>query len=289
MGIPIERRLVLTGALAALLAVTGQASFASALPAGNREQDVLTYHGDSARTGWNQNEHILTTSNVRHGAFGRLHAVRLDGRVDAQPLVVAKQAIAGAGVHNVVYVATENDSVYAVDAGDGSVLWTRSLGTPVPDSYKDGDDNVYPVVGILGTPVIDRARGDLYVVADTLVGTTDAYVVHALALTSGQDEVAPVTVAISAPLSNGQTWTFSPRYQLQRSGLAADGTSLYVPFGSNSDIDPDKARGTIVRYDKRTLARLERRGDGSSGGAARGVLSELDLAIGVRARDRRVG
>jgi hypothetical protein len=250
------RRLVLTGPLLALLAGAAQVSAASVAPA-VAAQDVLTYHGDSGRTGWNANERILTTSSVRPHAFGRLHDVPVDGRVDAQPLVVTKQAIAGGGVHDVVYVATENDSVYAIDANDGTVLWMRNLGTPVPDSDKDGDDNVYPVVGILGTPVIDRSRNAIYLVADTLDGTVDNYVVHALSLDAGADKVQPVTVAISAPLGDGRTWTFGPRYQLQRSGLAADGTSLYVPFGSNSDIDPDKARGTIVRYDKRTLARLD--------------------------------
>jgi hypothetical protein len=255
--IAVLRRLVLTGPLVVLLAGAAQASAASVSAPPSGAQDVLTYHDDSGRTGWNSNERVLTTANVRPRAFGRLHDVAVDGRVDAQPLIVTKQTIAGGGVHDVAYVATENDSVYAIDANDGTVLWMRNLGAPVPDSYKDGDDNVYPVVGILGTPVIDRSRNAIYLVADTLVGTVDSYMVHALSLDAGADLVKPVTVAITAPLGDGKTWTFGSRYQLQRAGLAADGTSLYVPFGSNSDIDPDKARGTIVRYDKRTLARLD--------------------------------
>ncbi len=220
-------------------------------------QDVLTYHGDSARTGWNANERVLTTSNVRQSAFGLLHTVHVDGRVDAQPLVVTRQRIARAGMHDVVYVATENDSVYAIDADSGAILWTRSLGAPVPDSVKDGDDNVYPVVGILGTPVIDRSREALFVVADTLEAGMDTFTIHSLGLRSGADLVKPVVVAISAELSNGTTWTFDPRYQLQRPGLAAAGGSVYVAFGSNGDIDPTKSRGAIVRYDEGTLARLD--------------------------------
>src|SRR4029077_8164121 len=100
--------------------------------------------------------------NVNSQSFGLLHIVALDGRVDAEPLVVMQQAIAGKGVHNVVYVATENDSIYAIDADDGSILWQRSFGHAVPDEYKNNDDNVFPVMGILGTPVIDRSAGAIY-------------------------------------------------------------------------------------------------------------------------------
>jgi outer membrane protein assembly factor BamB len=218
---------------------------------------VLTYHNDSGRTGWNPNERVLTTSNVRASSFGLLHTVHLDGRVDAQPLIVTRQPIARGRLHDVAYVATEQNSVYAIDANSGAVLWSRNLGTPVPDSVKDGDDNVYPVVGILGTPVIDRSRGALFVVADSLEGSADTFTLHALALRTGLDVTAPTVVTVSAPLSNGATWTFDPRFQLQRAGLAASAGSVYVPFGSNGDIDYTKARGTIVRYDEGTLARLD--------------------------------
>src|ERR1700722_12059998 len=133
-------------------------------------QDVLTYHGDTFRTGWFSAETQLTASNVTPQTFGLLQTVTLDGRVDAEPLYVAHEIIAGQGIHNVVYAATENDSVYAIDADSGSILWQRSFGAPVPYTYKDSDDNVYPVMGILSTPVIDRtmsAAGAMYVVADT--------------------------------------------------------------------------------------------------------------------------
>jgi hypothetical protein len=93
--------------------------------------DVLTYHGDNFRTGWFSAETMLTASNVTPETFGLLQTVTLDGRVDAEPLFVTEQAIAGEGIHNVVYVATEQNTVYAIDAENGTILWKRSLGTPV--------------------------------------------------------------------------------------------------------------------------------------------------------------
>ena len=97
----------------------------------------------------------------------------LDGRVDAEPLFLSNQAIDGQGHARRVYVATENNSLYALDAAAGTVLWQRNFGPPVPDSYKSGDDNVYPVMGILGTPTIDRNLNALFVVADTFNSSND--------------------------------------------------------------------------------------------------------------------
>ena len=216
--------------------------------------DVTTYHGDSLRTGWFATETQLTTSNVRPSTFGMLSTVVLDGRVDAEPLVLLDQPIDGSGNHNVVYVATENDSLYAIDADSGAILWQRSFGTAVPDSWKNGDDNVYPIMGILGTPTIDRSLNALYVVADTFQSSSDTFTLHAVALNNGNDLVTPVPIGFTVPLQHGKTWTFNPKYQLQRAGLLESGGSIYVTFGSNGDIDPDISRGTIVRYDATTLA-----------------------------------
>jgi hypothetical protein len=185
-------------------------------PAGT-PQDVLTYHGDNFRTGWFSSETQLTASNVTAQSFGLLQTVALDGRVDAEPLVALQQMIDNQGVHNVVYVATENNSVYAVDADSGSILWQRNFGPPVPDSYKSGDDNVYPVMGILGTPVIDRTAGAMYVVADVYNGSSDAFQLHAISLSNGND-LGFVTIQLSAKLVDGTTWTFNSQYQLQRAG-----------------------------------------------------------------------
>ena len=225
-------------------------------PQAGTPQDVLTYHGDNFRTGWFAAETVLTAGNISAQSFGLLQTVSLDGRVDAEPLVALQQMIDGQGVHDVVYVATENNSVYALDASDGSQLWQRNFGTPVTDSYKSGDDNVYPVMGILGTPVIDRTAGAMYVVADVFNGSVDAFQLHAIALSNGNDLINSVTIQFSEKLLDGTTWTFNPRYQLQRAGLLEANGSIYVSFGSNGDINPNISRGTIVRYDAGTLKRL---------------------------------
>jgi hypothetical protein len=222
-------------------------------------QDVLTYHGDSLRTGWFSTETQLTAGNVNPQSFGLLETVTLDGRVDAEPLYVTQQSIDGQGIHNVIYAATELNSVYAIDADSGSILWQRTFGAPVPDTYKNNDDNVYPVMGILSTPVIDRtvgSAGAMYVVADTFNGTVDTFRLHSISLSNGKDLVTPAVISFTGTLADGTTWTFNPQYQLQRPGLLESNNTIYVAFGSNGDIVPTQSRGTILRYNAKTLAQL---------------------------------
>jgi len=219
-------------------------------------QDVLTYHGDNYRTGWFSSETQLTVSNVNGNSFGLLKVVTLDGRVDAEPLYVSQQAIQNKGTRNVVYVATENNSIYAIDADTGAILWRKNFGPPVPDAYKSGDDNVFPVMGILSTPVIDRNLGNLYFVSDTYNGSSDVFKLHAISLVTGKNVTKPTAIKTSARLENGSTWTFNPRYQLQRPGLLEANGAIYVAFGSNGDINPNISRGVIVRYDANSLARI---------------------------------
>jgi hypothetical protein len=211
-------------------------------------QDVLTYHGNTGRTGWFSAETQLTTSNVTPETFGLLETVALNGRVDAEPLYATQQSIDGQGVHNVVYVATEEDNVYAIDAETGSILWTRNFGKPVPYTYKSFDDNVYPVMGILSTPVIDRTAGAMYVVADTFNGTVDTFRLHSISLSNGADLVLPAVISFTGTLADGTTWTFNPQFQLQRPGLLESSGTIYVAFGSNGDTVPDQSRGVILRY-----------------------------------------
>jgi len=222
----------------------------------NSAQDVLTYHGDNLRTGWFSAESQLTVSNVIAGSFGLLKTVVLDGRVDAEPLYVSQQTIVNKGVHNVVYVETENNSVYAIDADNGAILWHKRFGNPVPYSYKNFDDNVFPVMGILSTPVIDRTLGYLYFVNDAYNGTVDAFHLHAIALSSGKNALKPVTIKTSTRLADGTIWKFNPKYHLQRPGILEANGAIYVAFGSNGDINPDQSRGTIVRYDAASLLQL---------------------------------
>ena len=132
--------------------------------------NVTTWHNDLARSGVNSQETILTTANVNTTTFGRLFSVTVDGQVYAQPLVLSGVSIGG-GTHNVVYIATEHDSIYAIDADSGATYAQVSLipagGTTVNTSsdLTPACGDIQPEVGITGTPVIDPSSNTLYVVA----------------------------------------------------------------------------------------------------------------------------
>ncbi|MGH9614466.1 MAG: pyrrolo-quinoline quinone [Bryobacteraceae bacterium] len=242
---------------------------------------VLTYHNDNNRTGWNPAETILTPANVHSQSFGKLFSQRVDGFVYAQPLVVSGVGIPGKGIHNVVYVATEHDSVYAFDAGgntgqDASPLWHVSfLGagvTTVP--YQDtGCDQIMPEIGITGTPVIDPSSGTLFVVAmtkETSKGTT-AYVhrLHALDITTGKERAdSPVTIqATVAGRGDGSTTiTFEPRSYKQRPGLLLVNGVVYAAFSSHCDLG--RYHGWLIGYNSHTLAQVAVYNDTTDGGAA---------------------
>ena len=162
---------------------------------------VTTYHNDNARSGLNYKESILTQANVNSTTFGKLFTYAVDGQVYAQPLFVPGVTIAGKGKHNVVFVATENDSVYAFDAdsnagANATPLWQAAFANPaqgitaVPASDVSCE-NINPQIGITGTPVIDQTTGTLYVVAKTkqTSGTTVQYYqwLHALDISSGAE------------------------------------------------------------------------------------------------------
>src|SRR5258708_33226801 len=147
-----------------------------AAPLAARGTDVLTYHNDVSRTGANLNETTLTPQNVNASSFGKLFSYKVDGQVYAQPLEVSNLSIGGK-VHNVLFVATQNDSVYALDANNPTagprhdgVLWQDSFIDPAkgitPVPFQDVETNdITPVLGITGTPVIDRATNSLHVVS----------------------------------------------------------------------------------------------------------------------------
>ena len=175
--------------------------------------DVLTYHNDNSRTGANLNETTLTPQNVNASSFGKLFSYKVDGQVYAQPLEVSQVRMSDGKVHNVLIVATENDSVYALDANDptagprhNGVLWQTSFIDPAkgitPVPAQDVENNgVGPTYGITATPVIDRATGTIYVVSQVKEQPTDAggphYVqqFHALNLVNGKEkDGGPVTI-----------------------------------------------------------------------------------------------
>lgn len=221
------------------------------------QQSVTTYHYDNLRSGWNSQEEILTSSSVSSPSFGLLYSVALDDQVDVQPLVVPRVYFGGgahAGEHDVVYVATENDTVYAIDARTGTILLQRSLGSPVPSPL--GCNNNGPNVGINGTPVIDRDHDTMYVIAYTLEAGSPVYRIHALDLRTLADRVPPVVVAASHILKNGSSFAFNATYQRQRPGLLLANGNVYAGFGSFCDFRADVSRGWVLGWRAGSLTPL---------------------------------
>ena len=218
--------------------------------------NVTTHHYDNLRTGWNQSETVLTPNAVRGATFGLLASVPLDEQVDAQPLLLTGQNIAG-GLHDVVYVATENDTVYALDAASGAVLLQTSLGTPVPISALPGQcGNNSASVGINGTPVIDAAHGILYVIAYTYTNKKPNYYLHALNIDTLADSVAPLEISATAQLTNNTTYKFNPAANRQRAGMLLANGNVYAGFASFCDINANLSRGWVLGWQTGTLTPL---------------------------------
>jgi outer membrane protein assembly factor BamB len=209
---------------------------------------VTTYHYDNLRTGWNHSETVLSAASFP-ATFGILQTVTLDDQVDAQPLLVPGLQIAG-GVHDVVYVVTQNNSVYAIDASSGIVLLQRNLGPPVPRPLSCGNNG--PAVGITSTPVIDLKRGLMYLIA-YLNGTNPTYQIYALNLTTLADGIAPRVARASQTLTDGTTFHFNARYQRQRPGLLEFNGAIYAGFGSFCDFSANLSRGWVLGWRAGTL------------------------------------
>jgi hypothetical protein len=213
---------------------------------------VTTYHYDNFRTGWNNNETTLSAANFPSN-FGILQTVTLDDQVDAQPLVVPGQTIAG-GTHDVVYVATESNSIYAIDANSGAILVHTNLGSPVPTPLSCNNNG--PNVGITSTPVIDLSTNTLYAMA-YVNGSSPMYQLHALNLDTLADLTgSPVTVAASHTLTNGSTFTFNAQYERQRTALLEMNGNIYAGFGGFCDFAANVSRGWVLGWNASTLAPL---------------------------------
>jgi len=225
----------------------------------NPNSAVLTYKNDVAHSGANRNETALTLSNVNALQFGKRVAFPVDGQVYAQPLFMPNVTIGGA-VHNVVFVATENDSVYAFDADStdsaAAPLWKTSFlggannATTVPASSV-GCNDINPVIGITSTPVIDPSTNTIYVVAFTKEGSSLVYRLHALDLTTGTDMASIVisgTVNGGGQGSSGGKIKFDPTHERQRANLLLNPVNgqIYMTFASFCDITP--YHGWIMAY-----------------------------------------
>jgi hypothetical protein len=201
--------------------------------------NVLMQHNDLSRTGANTSETTLTTANVTNN-FGKLFTDSVDGQVYAQPLYVENLNISG-GMHNVVFVCTESNSVYAFDADTGgTTYWHTNLGTPFIPTCSD----LTPVVGITGTPVIDLSSGTLYV--DTKLASGPAQKLHALDITTGSEKFGgPVTISASS---------FSATVEHQRPGLLLLNGVVYLSFGSHCD--NGSYHGFVLGYNATNLSQV---------------------------------
>ena len=248
-GLMQPSRKALAAAALTLIAATSMAAAGKV--------NVATYHGDTLRTGWNDAEASLTPTVVSGTTFGLLEQVTLDDQVDAQPLLITGITIAGAE-HDVAYVATENNSVYAVDASSGSLLLHVNLGTPVPQSQLPGAcGNNGPNVGITSTPVIDIASQTIYAIAYVYTGAAEQFVLHALDLSTLADKVAPVVVTASNTLAGGKTvYTFDAHASRQRPALLEAEGNIYAAFGSYCDLSVKASRGWMLGWNAATLAPL---------------------------------
>ena len=235
---------------------------------------------DPGTTGANPRESILNATNVRVAGFGKLYSYYVDGAVYAQPLYVPALEVPGRGRHNVLFVATMNDKVYAFDADRaGPPLWIRDLTneaagiTPVPvtDITNNNDLNVVGNVGIMGTPVIDPGSKSLFLVARTREHSTYLQRLHKLDLASGKDQAPPAVIEAAvksaARDAAGGTLRFDPRAGNQRPALALVNGSVVIAWASHEDIRP--YHGWIMAYDARSLkqtAALCTTPDGAEGG-----------------------
>jgi hypothetical protein len=218
---------------------------------------ITTYHVDNNRTGWNSHETVLTPSNVGSSSFGLLKTVALDDQVDGQPLFVPGVTISAGshrGLHDVVYVATEGNTIYAIDAEAGTVLLKPNFGAPV--GFPLGCSNNGPNVGINSTPVIDLTSNTLYVVIYTQDSTGPTYRIHALDLGSLTDKVAPQLITASHTLTNGTTFNFNATYQRQRPGLLLANGNVYAGFGSFCDFAANVSRGWLLGWSTGSLTPL---------------------------------
>ncbi len=236
---------------------------AAVLPA-HAQVNVLTQHNDNARSGANLNETILNTSNVNVNSFGKLFSYTVSGDVLAQPLYVSGLNIAG-GTHNVLYVVTMNDVVYAFDADSNTQLWSVSLPvspeTPVPIAGIVGSNtlNIHNNVGIEGTPVIDLSTNTIYLVARTINGTTYFQRLHALDILTGAEKFGgPVTITASVSGtgngSSGGTLAFDPKMENQRPGLALANGNVVITWAGHEDKEP--WHGWVIAYNASTLAQV---------------------------------
>src|SRR5216683_7136119 len=250
--------------LVLLLLATCKETLTNTSPTNPQSVSVLTQHNDNTRSGWNDNETALTTSNVNVRQFGEVFTLTVDDQVYAQPLVVGHVFI-GDGYHNVVYIATVNNTLYAYDGDNGTLYWRKSFTAPGMRPPRNTDmtgacggtyTNFSGNIGIVGTPVIDAARGTMYFVARSTTGSTFVQYLHAVNIVDGNDIAGSPTQITATYRGNGDgsvnsVIAFDARRQNQRQGLTLLTGFVYVTFSSHCDAGP--YHGWILGYDAATL------------------------------------
>jgi hypothetical protein len=244
----------------------------------NSSVDVITYHYDNGRSGQNLNETTLAPANVNSTKFGKKGEFTVDGKVDAQPLYLSQVTISGQK-KNVLYVATEHGSVYAFDADSingttATFLWKAStLGSGETTSDSRGCGQVSPEIGITATPVIDRARNAIYVVAMSKNSGGNYFQrLHALDLSTGNELFGgPRTITATYPgtgdNSSGGNVVFDPKQYKERPGLLQINGTIYTTWSSHCDIRPYTS--WVMAFSADTLAQtsvLNLVPNGSEGG-----------------------
>jgi hypothetical protein len=252
------------GTFAAMTLLCGTVAVVNATSAA---PSVTTWRYDIGRTGQNQSETKLTPANVNSTSFGKVYSYSVDGYVYAQPLYLPSLVVAGQ-THNVVFVATQHDSVYAFDADQNLQLWKASLidtahgapsgATTVPSGDIDSSD-IVPEIGITGTPVIDPTTNTFYVAAKSKESGAYVYRLHALdAATGNEKSGSPVVIQAQVP-GNGTgsvsgTVAFIPQWELQRTGLLLMDGNVFVGFGAHGDNGP--YHGWLLSYNASTLKQV---------------------------------
>lgn len=221
-----------------------------------------TSRADNSRTNANSNETLLTPANVNQNSFGHLFSVPIDAGVTpattmlAQPLFMPGVNIPNLGVHNVVYLATLSDWVYAIDADNGAVLWRASMldgGTTATGTLLPCGFGGFKQEGIVSTPVIDPNSNTMYVVAKTVFNGVVGHYIHALDITTGNEQPgSPVQISAQSTSALGHTTVFNSLHQMNRPGLLLVNGVLYLGFGSNGCNDSNS--GWVLSYNVSNLS-----------------------------------
>jgi Legume lectin domain/Chitobiase/beta-hexosaminidase C-terminal domain/PQQ-like domain len=222
---------------------------------------VTTYHNDNTRSGLNSQETTLRPANVNSTQFGKLYTTKLDGYVYAQPLYVSNVSISG-GTHNVLYVATEHDTLYAIDADSGTIYWLQSFinpaaGVTTASSSDVSCTDLIPEVGISGTPTIDTATGTIYLIAKTKENGVFVQRLHALDIVTQAEKFGGPVVIQATVNGNGDGSTngkvsFDPLKEHNRPGLLLENGHVVIAWASHCDNGP--YHGWIMSYSASTLA-----------------------------------